>query len=115
MTTLQKSAPWLLVLAMVLFTASRTYQTSFDKITVKEFEMVDAQGVRRASIKVEEGGEVVFRMMDQQGTIRVKLGSSSTGSGFVMFDGDTEPAVHVLAKKDKANIRLTVNGKARDL
>ena len=51
------------LLACGLFTlvAYRPFQTKFEKITVQEFEMVDANGARRASLKVEEGGEVVLR------------------------------------------------------
>lgn len=106
---------FLFVVALVILVAHRPEETRFDKISVREFEMVDAQGVRRASIKVEEGGEVVFRMMDQQGTIRVKLGADSSGSGLVLLDNETEPTVHVLAKKDKPAITIRAKGKSREL
>ena len=106
---------FLIAVALFILIAHRPFQTKFDKITVQEFEMVDAQGVRRASIKVEEGGTVVFRMMDQQGTSRVKMSGDSEGSGVVLLDNATEPAVHKLAKKDKAGITITVDGKGRRL
>ena len=41
-------------------------------------ELVDASGRIRAQITVESNGEGVFRMRDQAGTIRVKLGASDT-------------------------------------
>ena len=37
--------------------------------------MVDGNGKKRASIKVEPDGEIVFRMMDKTGTIRMKIGA----------------------------------------
>jgi len=114
-----KAIPYVLhvltIIALFSLVAYRPYQTNFGKITVEEFEMVDSQGIRRASIKIEEGGEIVFRMMDQQGTIRVKMGGDKEGSGLVLMDNETEPAVHILAKKDKKAIAITVNGKRRDL
>lgn len=106
---------FLMIIALFALVAYRPYQTNFGKITVEEFEMVDAQGIRRASIKIEEGGEIVFRMMDRQGTIRVKIGASEQGSGLVLLDDKTEPAVHMLAKKDKKTVTITADGKRRDL
>ena len=57
------------------------------------------------SLKIEEGGEIVFRMMDQQGTIQVKMGGDKEGSGLVLIDNETEPAVHIIAKKGKRRLQ----------
>ena len=97
---------FLLGLIVILFVASKPYQTTFDKITVKEFEMVDQNGKKRASIKVEPDGEVVFRMLDNAGTIRVKIGAGQDGSGLVLLDNNTEPGIQVLAKKSGASISI---------
>ena len=43
----------------------------------------------------------MFRMMDQQGTFQVKMGGDKDGLGLALMDHETEPAVHILAKKDK--------------
>jgi hypothetical protein len=105
----------LTIIALFALVAHRPTQTNFGKISVEEFEMVDSQGTRRASIKIEDGGEIVFRMMDQQGTIRVKIGGDSDGSGLVLMDNESEPAIHILAKKERKAIAITVNGTRRDL
>jgi hypothetical protein len=93
-------------LALLVLIAFRPSQNTFDKITVGEFELVDDKGKKRASIKVQEG-EVVFRLMDNSETIRVKLGAGAEGSGLVLLDGNTEPVVHALAKKNAGTITLT--------
>ena len=105
----------LLGLILLLFVASRPYQNSFDKITVKEFELVDQNGKRRASIRVEPEGEIVFRLMDETGTIRVKMGGSKEGSGFLLLDQNTNPGIHALAKKNGASLTVTGHdGKKRE-
>jgi hypothetical protein len=45
-------------------------------------------------------------MKDQTGTIRVKLGAGKDGSGLVLLDDATEPAVHALAKKNGGSLTL---------
>jgi hypothetical protein len=69
-------------------------------------ELVDEQGRSRASIRVETDGEVVFRLMDQKGTIRVKLGAGTDGSGLVLNNDATEPGVHILAKSAGSSLKL---------
>lgn len=110
------SAPtFLLGLILLLFVASSPYQNSFDKITVKEFELVDQNGKRRASIKVEPEGEIVFRLMDETGTIRVKMSGSKQGSGLVLLDKNTNPGIHGLAKENGASLVVTGHdGKKRE-
>jgi len=102
-------------LILILFVASRPYQNTFDKITVREFEMLDQNGKKRASIKVELDGEVVFRMMDDTGTIRVKMGAGEDGSGLVLLDHHTNPGIHALAtKKGSSFTVIGQDGKKRE-
>jgi hypothetical protein len=70
-------------------------------------ELVDQQGKARATIRVESSGEVVLRLFDQQGTIRVKLGAGTDGSGLVLNNDATEPGVHLLAKSEGSSVRIT--------
>jgi hypothetical protein len=63
-------------------------------------ELVDAGGRLRSRLNVEKDGQVVFRLMDQRGTIRVKLGAGEDGSGLVLLDERTEPAVHIVARHE---------------
>ena len=90
----------------ILVSGSSIDQQKFDKISVKEFELVDTNGHQRASIKVEEDGEVVFRLRDAKGTIRVKLGASEDGSGLVLLDDSTSVGIHALAKKKETSLTL---------
>src|SRR5687768_9044799 len=73
-------------------------QTGKDVLRGSALELVDEGGTPRARIDVEPGGEVVFRLLDQQGTIRVKLGAGKEGSGLLLANDATEPGVHILAK-----------------
>ncbi len=70
-------------------------------------ELVDEKGQIRSSIKVESDGEVVLRMFDKNGTIRVKLGASESGSGMLLADETTEPGVHLIARRVGTPNRLT--------
>ena len=99
----------------LLLSANYKQNQEFDKITVREFELVGDNGMRRANIKVESSGEVVLRMMDKEGTIRVKLGASGDGSGLVLMDDSTEPAIHALAKKEGGKVTLQSQGRKREL
>jgi hypothetical protein len=96
-------ASWLLFIAAIIAFTSAGFrnndQQTFEKITVKEFELVDQNGKQRVSIKVEPEGEILFRMKDQAGTIRVKLGAGEDGSALVLLDDSTEPAIHAQAKE----------------
>lgn len=77
-----------------------------DILRGKALELVDEGGKTRARINVEPGGEVVFRLLDQQGTIRVKLGAGKDGSGLLLANDATEPGVHLLAKASGSSIRV---------
>ena len=65
----------------------------------RALELVDEAGQVRSRINVEPDGEVVFRLTDRTGTIRVKLGAGESGSGLLLLDGATEPAVQVIARR----------------
>jgi hypothetical protein len=92
---------------LLLFIAARPAKESFEKITVNEFELVDKNGKQRVSIRVEPEGDVVFRMQDKTGTIRVKLAANEAGSGLVLLDQNTNPAIHALAKENGAFLTVT--------
>ena len=105
----------LLNVVVILFIAARPKSEVVDKISVKEFELLDKNGNQRVSIKVEDSGEVVFRMKDAKGTIRVKMGAGEDGSGLVLLDDATNPGVHALATKNSTSLTLTgKDGKKRE-
>jgi hypothetical protein len=55
---------------------------------------------------IEESGQVVLRMLDETGTIRVKIGADTDGSGLVLLNDATEPGIQMLAQRDETVIRL---------
>lgn len=105
----QSLLPIVLFGFVLVLVASRTPSNTCDKITVHEFELTDSQGIKRATMKVEPNAEVVFRLIGEKGTIRVKLGASESGSGFVLLDDNTDPGVHAHANKEGSG--LTITGK----
>jgi len=87
----------LLLVTQVGFTTAQTATTAILKTSA--LELVDNHGRVRAQLKVEADGEVVFRLRDTNGTIRVKLGAGDTGSGLLLLDETTEPAIHMIARR----------------
>ena len=65
-------------------------------------ELIDASGQVRAQFQVEPDGEAVFRIRDENGTIRVKLGAGRYGSGLLLLDETTEPGVQIIARRAAA-------------
>jgi len=64
----------------------------------RSFELVDARGQVRSRLSVEPGGEVVLRLLDQDGTIRVKLGAGSDGSGLRIGTADRPNTTSITLK-----------------
>jgi hypothetical protein len=99
------------VLLALLFTRQRASAAqAIDPILrARALELVDARGRVRSRLNVEPGGEVVFRLFDQTGTIRVKLGAGEDGSGLVLNDETTEPGVHIVARRAPVAERKTTS------
>jgi len=72
----------------------------------RALELIDERGQIRSRLNVESNGEVVFRLLDQKGTIRVKLGAAEAGSGLLLVNDATEPGVHILAQATGSSLRL---------
>ena len=75
-------------------------------VRASALELVDDRGKVRARLNLEPGGEVVFRLMDQSGTIRVKMGAGEDGSGLLLANDATEPGVQILAKAEGSSLQL---------
>ena len=78
-----------------------------DVVRARAIELVDERGQVRAQLTVETAGEAVFRLRDAKGQVRVKVGASEDGSGLLLLDQATEPAIHMLARKGGATLTLT--------
>jgi hypothetical protein len=81
-------------------------------LRAQRMELVDSRGVTRASLRVEPDGQVVFRLMDEHGTIRVKLGANEAGSGLALLNEKTEVGVHLLATRARTFMAIQ-RGKQR--
>jgi hypothetical protein len=85
---------------------ARTVPAQGEVLRGRALELVDERGKTRARLDVEPGGDVVFRLLDQEGTIRVKLGASKDGSGLLLANDATEPGVHLLATSEGSSVRV---------
>jgi hypothetical protein len=104
----------ILVLFILIQASSATAKGIPPLIRAHMIELVDDKGAVRAQLKVESSGEVVFRLRDAQGTIRVKLGASENGSGLLLANDATEPGIHMLANDTGTSLTLTgKDGKQR--
>ena len=102
-------------LVLLLFIAARPSPETFEKISVREFELIDQHGKERASIRLESTGEIVFRLRDAKGTIRVKMGAGENGSGFVLLDDATNAGFHAVSNETGTKLTLTgKDGKKRE-
>jgi hypothetical protein len=97
----------LTVLGMVVFDPSAPAKRDQSIVRARAIALVGPDGRTRAEIGVEDNGEVVFRLRDQDGRIRVKLGADRTGSGLLLLDERTEPGVHLRAGERQTSLSLT--------
>ena len=104
-----------LLLIVTAFTNVQPEQTQ-SVVRAQLIELVDKNGKVRASLKIEEEEETVFRIMDSSGTIRVKIGGGQDGSGIVLLNEETNPGVHILAKGIKTSLTLvSKDGKKNEI
>jgi hypothetical protein len=82
-------------------------------LRARMIELVDERGQVRANLKVEPDGAAVFRLRDAEGAIRVKLGATADGSGLLLLDDRSEPAVHLLAEPAGTTLTLAEQGKEK--
>jgi len=95
----------ILIVALVQ-TRSTAVETVSSVLRARAIELVDERGKVRAQLNVESNEEVVFRMRDAKGTIRVKLGANEDGSGLVLMDDRTEPTLQVRANRAGPSVKL---------
>src|SRR5882724_11152188 len=81
-------------------------QADVEVLRGRALELVDGRGQMRARLNVESNGEVVLRLLDQEGTIRVKIGAAKDGSGLLLANDATEPGIHLLAGARGSSVRV---------
>jgi hypothetical protein len=87
--------------------ASQTKHPQAQVLRGRALEIVDEKGTIRSRINVEQDGEVIFRMADRSGAIRVKLGGGDGGSGLMLADEASEPGIHMIARRTGTRARPT--------
>lgn len=96
----------LVALNTVLYDHPAAAQSVPDVLRARAIELVDDRGRVRAQLNVASSGEVVFRLRDSTGTIRVKLGADADGSGLLLANEATEPGVHILATRNRTLVTV---------
>jgi hypothetical protein len=74
-------------------------------LRARAIELVDSRGTVRAQLNVQ-GAQVVLRLRDARGVLRVKLGADEAGSGLVLNNELTEPGIHLLATRNGTSLAL---------
>ena len=77
------------------------------------FELVNNQGQVVAQLFSGDDGGGNLRLRSGDGVVRVKLGADAGGSGLLLLDEETEPAVWLLAGKDGTRLTLAEKGKEK--
>ena len=95
------------ILLLIVGRTGSTAQPVSPILRARAFELVDERGQVQSRLNVESSGEVVLRLFDKNGTIRVKLGAGVDGSGLVLNDETTEPGVHLIARRSGTPQRPT--------
>jgi hypothetical protein len=96
----------LLPLGALLLRGSAVAEPPPAVLRARAIELVDDRGLVRAQLGVEAGGEVVFRLRDAAGAIRLKMGASAEGSGLLLLDDQAEPGIHMLAQRTGTSLTL---------
>lgn len=98
-------------LVLLLLTLAQAGPTTAQTVTPilrgRALELVDDRDQVRSRLNVESNGEVVLRLLDENGNIRVKLGADEDGSGLVLADESTEPGIHIIARRTGTSERPT--------
>lgn len=94
----------LLVITLTQFRRASTEPVA-SVVRARTFELVDERGQSRSKLAVMPDGEVLLRMLDSNGTIRVKLGAGVDGSGLLLADETAEPGISMIARRSPTTDR----------
>jgi hypothetical protein len=95
-----------LTIMMLARSGSGDAQSAAPLLRARAIELVDEAGNPRAQIGIEAEGEVVLRLRDATGAVRVKLGASQAGSGLLLLNNSTEPGLQLLAQPSGTKLVL---------
>jgi hypothetical protein len=84
-------------------------------IRAQAFHLVNSQGHAVVQLYAGEDGSGNIRLRSGDGVVRVKLGADTGGSGLLLLDKETEPAVWLLTGKDGTSLTLAEKGKEKKI
>lgn len=98
-----------LVILLIAISHDRVAVAQVDApvLRAQGLELIDSAGQVRVQFDIEPDGEVLFRMRDAAGAVRVKLGAGDHGSGLLLVDEATEPGVQIIARRAATSTRPT--------
>jgi len=82
---------------------------TFDKLTVKQFYLVDATGNRRIQMSLGGGNQVVIDLQNSDGSKTVvELVGADTGAGLTLrfYQGNVPYSVFISASDDNPSVKL---------
>jgi hypothetical protein len=97
--------------AVTPFFSTQAQEKNPGVLRAQAIELVDKQGQVRAQLHLGEDGGGNLRLRDATGTVRVKLGATTQGSGLILMDQDVEPAVWMAVKNSETTLTLREKGK----
>lgn len=80
-------------------------------LRAQAFELVNKQGKVVAQLHLGEDGGGNLRLRSGNGTVRVKLGATADGSGLLLCDKWSDPAVSLVSKESGTSVTLAQRGK----
>lgn len=84
-----------------------------DVVRARLIELVTTDGRVVGQLYTSEDGSGNLRLRGGNGEVRVKLGATKDGSGLVLLDKNTEPAVWLEAQSQGTTLTLAQSGKPK--
>ncbi len=84
-------------------------------LRAQAIELVDKEGKVVAQLHVGDDGGGNLRLRSGDGLVRVKLGATAAGSGLLLFDSQTEPALSLVSNTAGTSLTLAEKGKGKRL
>ena len=83
-----------------------------DIVRARLIELVNQQGEVVGQMYTGEDGSGQIRLRSGSGEVRVKLGAGAGGSGLILMDSESEPAVWLAVDEEGTRITMAQKGKA---
>ena len=88
-------------------------EVASDVIRARLIELVATDGRVVGQLHTSEDGSGNLRLRGGNGEVRVKLGATKDGSGLILMDKNTEPAVWLEAQSQGTTLTLAQSGKSK--